>query len=124
MLELIVGTLGVINTVMMNVLEQTRELGMLRAIGMRRRQIVKTVLGQAGIIGWVGILSGAVSGIGLSHTFNRCLGSLFGRYMQYSFRPEFVAELVIAAMAAVLISALWPAQRAAGLNPLQSMRQD
>ncbi len=123
-LELIVGTLGVINTVMMNVLEQTRELGMLRAIGMRRRQIVKTVLGQAGIIGWVGILSGAVSGIGLSHTFNRCLGSLFGRYMQYSFRPEFVAELVIAAMAAVLISALWPAQRAAGLNPLQSMRQD
>jgi putative ABC transport system permease protein len=123
-LGLVVGALGVINTLTMNVLEQTREIGMLRAIGMRRRQIVKTVLGQAGIIGWLGVLTGAVSGIGLSHTFNRCLGSLFGRYMQFSFRPGFVGALVGAALAVVLVSALVPARRAAALNPLQSMRQD
>jgi ABC-type antimicrobial peptide transport system permease subunit len=91
---------------------------------MRRRQIVKTVLGQAGIIGWLGILLGGLSGIGLSHTFNDCLGSLFGRYMKFSWRPEFVATLSGVALIVVLISALVPARRAANLNPLQSMRQD
>ncbi len=121
---LVVGALGVVNTLTMNVLEQTRELGMLRAIGMQRRQILKIVLGQASIIAWLGILTGAISGIGLSHTFNRCLGSLFGRYMQFSFRPEFVAALAGAALAVVLVSAMVPARRAAMLNPLQSMRQE
>ncbi len=123
-LGLVVGALGVVNTLTMNVLEQTRELGMLRAIGMRRRQIIKTVLGQAGIIGWLGILTGVASGMGLAHTFNQCLGSLFGRYMQFSWRPEFVATLAGAALVVVVVSALVPARRAANLNPLESMRQD
>jgi putative ABC transport system permease protein len=123
-LGLVVGALGVVNTLTMNVLEQTRELGMLRAIGMRRRQIIKTVLGQAGIIGWLGILTGVFSGVFLSHTFNECLGSLFGRYMKFSWRPEFVATLAGASLIVVLISALVPARRAASLNPLESMRQE
>ena len=108
----------------MNVLEQTRELGMLRAIGMRRQQIVKTVMGQAAIIGWIGILSGAASGMALSHTFNACLRSMFGRYMPFVLRPEFVLALIVAGLLVVLISALFPARRAANLNILQSMRQD
>jgi putative ABC transport system permease protein len=121
---LIVGTLGVVNTLAMNVLEQTRELGMLRAIGMRRGQIIKTVLGQAAIIGWLGILTGGMSGVGLSHTINACLGTLFGRYIRFAWRPEFAVLLVSCALAAVLIAALYPARRAANLNPLEAMRQD
>ncbi len=123
-LGLVVGALGVVNTLTMNVLEQTRELGMLRAIGMRRRQIIKTVVGQAAIIGWIGILTGAASGVALSHTFNACLRSMFGRYMPFVLRPEFALALVVSGLAVVLISALVPARRAANLNILQSMRQD
>ena len=54
-LGLVVGTLGVVNTLTMNVLEQTRELGMLRAIGMKRRQVIKLVMCQAAIMGAIGI---------------------------------------------------------------------
>jgi putative ABC transport system permease protein len=123
-LGVLVGALGVVNTLTMNVMEQTRELGMLRAIGMRRGQIVKTVLGQAALIGLLGILTGGISGSVLARTINISLGSMFGHQIAFALRPQFMALLLVVALAVVLLSALVPARRAAGLNPIQAMRQE
>ncbi len=123
-LGLLVGALGVVNTLTMNVLEQTRELGMLRAIGMRRGQIVKTVLGQAACIGLVGILGGGIAGTVLARMINICLGSMFGHYVAFALRPLFVGPLLAAGLAVVMLSAFVPARRAANLNPIQAMRQN
>jgi putative ABC transport system permease protein len=123
-LGLFVGALGVVNTLTMNVLEQTRELGMLRAVGMRRGQIVKTVLGQAGLIGLLGILAGGIAGTTLARTINIALGSMFGHPIAFALRPQFMALLLVVALAVVLLSALVPARRAARLNPIQAMRQE
>ncbi|REK18692.1 MAG: ABC transporter permease [Planctomycetota bacterium] len=123
-LGLVVGGLGVINTLTMNVLEQTREIGMLRAIGMRRRQIVKTVLGQAAVLGVIGVLAGAACGLSLARSINLTLGSTFGRYVPFVMRPEFVALLVIAGLAIVMLAAIFPARRAAQLSPIEAMRQE
>jgi putative ABC transport system permease protein len=123
-LGLLVGALGVVNTLMMNVLEQTRELGMLQAIGMQRGQIVKTVLGQAAFIGFLGVLGGGISGLSLARMINISLGSMFGHYVAFAARPPFILLLLGFAMGVVMLAALVPARRAARLNPIQSMRQE
>ncbi|MBI3837470.1 MAG: ABC transporter permease [Planctomycetia bacterium] len=123
-LGLLVGALGVVNTLTMNVLEQTRELGMLRAIGMRRGQIIKAVLGQAALIGLLGVLAGGIAGTSLARMINVSLGSMFGHYIAFALRPQFIALLLVVALAVVLLSALVPARRAARLNPIEAMRQE
>src|SRR5262249_9411656 len=116
--------LGVVNTLTMNVLDQVRELGMLRAIGMQRRQIIESVLGQAAAIGFWGVFGGAASGIILARMINICLGTMFGHYVPFSLRPTFVAALIAFALIVVLLAALVPARRAAQLNPIVAMRTE
>jgi putative ABC transport system permease protein len=123
-LGLVVGSMGVINTLMMNVLEQTRELGMLRAIGMRKVQVVKTVLGQAAFLGLLGILAGTITGTCLARMINLCLGSMFGHYVPFALRPQITALLLVVALTVVLLAALVPARRAAGLSAIQAMRYE
>jgi putative ABC transport system permease protein len=123
-LGLIVGALGVVNTLTMNVLEQTREIGMLRAIGMRRSEVVKTVVGQAAYLGIIGVGGGALSGVLLARTINRSLGTMFGHFVPFAVRPPFLAVLAISGLAIVLLSALLPAWRAARLNPIEATRHE
>ena len=123
-LGLVVGALGVVNTLTMNVMEQTREIGMLRSIGMRRGQIVKTVIGQAAILGIIGVATGLISGVVLARSINMTLGTTFGRYVPFAVRPEFLLALVSVGLAVVLLAAILPARRAARLNVIQAMRQE
>lgn len=123
-LGLLVGALGVVNTLIMNISEQTRELGMLRAIGMARFQLMKTVLGQAAFIGLLGIATGATTGLVLARSFNFCLGYLFGHPVAFAMRPEFALSLLSMGVLVVFLAAMYPAVRAARLNPIQAMRQE
>jgi putative ABC transport system permease protein len=122
-LILLVGAMGVINTLTLNVLEQTRELGMLQAIGMQRRQIVHMVLAQAAYMGSIGILAGCVAGLVVAAVTNLCLQSLFGHHVQFALRPISVLLLLIVTLAVVMLAALFPAVRASRLNPIQAIRQ-
>jgi putative ABC transport system permease protein len=123
-LGLLVGALGVVNTLTMNVLEQTQELGMLRAIGMPRRQLMRTVLAQAVLIGLLGLAAGAVSGFLLAATINLSLASLFGHSVHFALRADLVALLLTGALAIVLLAAVAPAWRAARLSPIAAMRAE
>jgi putative ABC transport system permease protein len=60
----VVAGLGIVNTLTMSVVERTRELGILRALGLTRRQLWRTVLVEAGILGLVGSFLGVVAGVG------------------------------------------------------------
>jgi putative ABC transport system permease protein len=97
---------------------------MLRAIGMAKVQIVKTVMGQAAFIGLLGIAAGAVAGLVLARSINWCLGALYGHPVAFAMRPDFAVLLLTLALAVVFIAALVPARRAAKVNPIQAMRQD
>src|SRR3954467_11975974 len=97
---------------------------MLRAIGMRRGQIVKTVVGQATFLGVIGLGAGVVLGVTLARSINISLGSMFGHYVPFAMRPSFLFALVIAGLAIVLVSSLVPGWRAANLNPIEAMRHE
>jgi putative ABC transport system permease protein len=123
-LGLLVGAFGVVNTLTMNVLEQTRELGMLRAIGMCRWQVVLTVLGQAALIGLVGVAAGECVGLSLSRTINLSMSTLFGRNIAFDAQPAFLGVLGALSLVIVLATALLPAMRAARVSPIHAMRNE
>jgi ABC-type antimicrobial peptide transport system permease subunit len=60
----IVAALGIVNTLTMGVVERIREIGILRAIGMTKRQVMRMVVVEAAILGIVGVILGSVAGIG------------------------------------------------------------
>ena len=61
---IIVAALGIVNTLSMDVSERVRELGVLRAAGMSRRQVRRTMVVEAGILGLIGAVVGSVAGLG------------------------------------------------------------
>lgn len=65
LVAVVVAALGIVNTLTMNVLERVREIGVLRAVGMTRRQVWRSVVVEAGVTGLVGALLGIVTGIGV-----------------------------------------------------------
>src|SRR5690606_37096407 len=78
LIGLVVAALGVINTMLMNVLERTRELGGLRSLGMSRRQVRRMILAEATAMGFIGAIFGVAFGAVLSDVFIIRLRSIGG----------------------------------------------
>ena len=75
-LGLVVAAFGVANTLGMNVLEQTRELGLLRVVAMTPGQVRKTIMAQAAMLGMIGVVPGLLAGVGpgLHHELDHATG--------------------------------------------------
>ena len=122
LIAVLLGSLGVLNTMMMAVFERTGEMGLLRALGWRRRRVLSLILGEALTLGVAGSILGAL------------LGLLGVRAMQFSptVRVFISTELPLSALAlgmllGVALSVLggiYPALRAAALNPTEALRHD
>jgi len=119
LLSVLIALLGIANTLAMSMYERTRELGLLRAVGMSRRQLRSMVRWEAVIIGVIGALLGLAIGV--------FFGWALVRAMRDQGVTEFVlpvarlvAYVLLAAVAGVLAS-LFPARRAAKLNILEAI---
>ena len=118
-LAIIIAVLGIVNTLALSVLERTREIGLLRAVGMSRKQLRRMVRLESIVIA----VLGAVLGVGL--------GLLFGVALQQAVSSEGLdvlsvpwAQLAIFVVLAGLVgvlAALWPARRAARLDVLRAI---
>jgi putative ABC transport system permease protein len=122
LIAMIVAALGVVNTLTMNVVERTREIGMLRSLGMTRNQVMKMILAEAGLMGAVGGVMGLALGLLMSRTVLSSMNSMAGFSLTYVFSAEgFVVGLVIALVVSQL-AALWPARRAARLRVIEAIQ--
>jgi putative ABC transport system permease protein len=123
-LGFLVGAFGMANTLSMNVLEQTRELALLRVVAMTRRQVRKTILAQATIIGFIGLLTGTIGGLVGSWTINLCSIPLFGQAVPFAIHPMLLAACFGSGLAVILLAAWVPAERAARLNLLIALQYE
>jgi putative ABC transport system permease protein len=121
-LAVIIALIGVVNTLLLSVFERTHEIGLLRAVGMKRRQIRTMIRTEAVILALFGAISGLVVGTGL------------GAALAFSLKQQGVTNVVIplsSLVAFLLIAALlglaaasWPARRAAKLDVLAAIAAD
>lgn len=123
-LALLVASFGVFNMLAMNVLEQTRELGLLRAVGMTSRQVRLMVLSQAILLGIVGIIPGIVAGIAMSYLMNLATFPALGHQVEFTLSPWLVLAVAAAAFALVILASWLPASRAARIQPALSLRYE
>jgi putative ABC transport system permease protein len=123
-LVFLVASLGIVNTLTMNVLEQTRELGILRALGTRRGQIQKMIFSQAVAIAVISLLPGAGLGMGLAYLVNLATYPLTGQQVAFQFQMAFVAECVLVGLATAVLAALGPARRAARLPVVMALHYE
>jgi len=123
-LGFVVGSLGVANTVTMNVLEKTRTLGLLRAVGMTAGQVRRLVVLESGLLGLVGGLIGTVGGMFTALLIQAASQPLLGHPIRPSLRPLVVLANLAAAVAITALAAWIPARRAAQLDLLESIASE
>jgi len=120
----VMGALGVINTLMMNVLERIREIGTLRSVGMTRPQVAKMILSEALVMGLMGGLLGVAFGAYGSYYAVTGMGESTGWTIEYILpRSLLLAGLVIALVVSQL-AALYPAWRASKLNIVRAVQYE
>jgi len=120
----VVGAFGVVNTLTMNVLEQTRELGLLRIVAMTKRQVRRTILMQALIIGGVGLPPGIILGVGVAYVINLAMMPSFGHPVRFNLHPYMLLYTLFGAMAIVVIAAMIPARRATRINVVEALHYE
>lgn len=120
-ISLVVGGIGIMNTMLMAVMERTREIGIMKAIGASSNLVLLLFLFEAGLIGLIGGLVGAVIGslIGL-------LASVAADFAGFPFSAlpsiELIAGALIFSLIVGMISGWIPAQRAAKMDPVEALR--
>jgi ABC-type antimicrobial peptide transport system permease subunit len=120
-LGFVVGSLGVANTVTMNVLEKRRTLGLLRAVGMTARQVTRLVVIESLLLGLAGCAIGILGGIATAWFIQLASQPLLGHPVSMSFRPEVILSNVVGAVTITAIAAWLPARRAVRLDLLESI---
>ena len=110
--------LGIASVLFVSVIQRTREIGILRAMGITRRQMLRVFLVQGGVFGLLGSLAGGLAGYGMVWIFNDFGPKLF--YIPVN--PMLLVTSSLLATATGIISAAVPARRAARMDPVQAIR--
>jgi putative ABC transport system permease protein len=118
-LAIVIALFGIVNTLALSVFERTRELGLLRAVGMSRRQVRSMVRAESVITSVIGALLGLVVGVFFGFAVVRALSSEGIGSVVVPF-GQLVTYVVLAGLAGTL-AAIWPARRAARLDVLSAI---
>ncbi len=121
-LAVVIALIGIVNTLMLSVFERTHEIGLLRAVGMKRRQVRAMIRSESVILAVFGAIIGIVVGTGLGIAL---VSSLHSQGISDTVVPisSLVVFLVLAALLG-LLAAGWPARRAARLDVLAAIASE
>jgi len=134
--SLFVATVGIVNTMYVSVMERTREIGILKAIGYRPKQIMGMFLSEAALTGVIGAFCGLILGYVLAFLMGGLLGGIGGGGGGFGFggrggttiRPVFSTELILFSLVFPVILAtiagLYPAWRASRMNAVVALKYE
>jgi putative ABC transport system permease protein len=117
-LAVIVSLFGIVNTLALSVFERTRELGMLRAIGMTRRQVRRMIRHESVITALLGVALGIAVGLFLGAMVTSALSN---QGLQFAVPIGSLVVFVVIAVIAGMVAAIAPARRASRLHPLTAL---
>jgi putative ABC transport system permease protein len=124
LIAMFVGFLGIMNTLTMNVMERTQELGMLRSVGMTRTQVVFMVLAESAQIGLIGGIFGIAFGVVLARIFMLAMTAMSGYKLDFILPPDRILVALLIALAVSQVAALLPAIRASRLRILEAIQYE
>jgi putative ABC transport system permease protein len=120
-LAVMVSLFGIVNTLALSVLERTRELGMLRAIGMSRRQVRRMVRHESVVTALIGSTLGIGVGLFLAALATTALS---GEGLRFAVPVGSLVAFTVVAAVAGMLAAIGPARRAARLDPLRALQYE
>jgi putative ABC transport system permease protein len=118
-LSIIISLFGIVNTLVLTVFERTREIGMLRAVGMTRRQVRRMIRHESIITALIGATLAIPLGVVLALMIGKAIS-----YPAFTIPWTTLVVFVIAAIVAGILAAIFPARRAARLNVLQALQYE
>jgi len=122
-IALLVGAMLIYNTFAMTVVERTREIGMLRALGTSKGQLLRLVLSEALFLGLGGIALGLVGGPALAFVLLRMMSRMMGNLPLESFAipPAGAVQGLVVGLVVTLVAALLPAWRGSRISPIEAL---
>ncbi|NLF88878.1 ABC transporter permease [Candidatus Bathyarchaeota archaeon] len=130
-ISLLVAGVGIMNIMIVSLIERTREIGILKALGMKSRTVLTIFLGESVIIGFIGAIIGILLGWALANVTATVLGEggvIGGGSGAFSITPILTPEVILGSLAfgigVSVIFALYPAWRASKLKPVDALRYE
>jgi ABC-type antimicrobial peptide transport system permease subunit len=137
---LLVAAFGIANTMIMAIYERTQEIGLLKSLGAKNADILLIFLTEAGSIGFIGGIGGLLAAFGLAGTINSAAPGIFAKInttmgpgglpgtgygMELIYMPAWlIVFAILFAVVIGMVSGVYPAIRAASLDPLEALRHE
>lgn len=121
-IAILIGGMGMMNTMLMSVLERTREIGVLRSLGWRRRAILSLIVRESLALGILGAAVGILVAFGLAAAFSSI--RFYGEVLQFAWTMDIFVQSILVALALGLLGGIYPAFRATRLQPVEALRYE
>ncbi len=125
-IAVVASVFGIVNTMYISVLQRTREIGLMKALGMRKREIGRLFRYEAAWIGFLGGVIGSLAAFALGTVLNPWITRklTLGSNSLLIFKPVQIAGLIVILMIIAILAGLLPARKAAKLDPIEALRTE
>ncbi len=122
LITLLVAVMGVIGTMLAAVIDRIREIGMLRAIGATRKQVVLSLVTEAGFLGLAAVVCGVIAGVPQGYIFLKVIGTATsGWNLAYGFPVETAVRMSLFVVGAAALAGFFPGRRAASMDVKEAL---